>query len=679
MKRFRFFQMKKIIGIAFLLLLQKTFFAQETKSYELSSPGKKITLAIEAGPKLKWSLKMESQTILVPSAISIKLRDGEIWGSGAKILSSKSGHVNTKFAAIHYKKDSVTDHYNQLTLFCKGDYGIVFRLYDDGAAYRFFSNKKDSLTIEAEEANFNFAEDNLAYIPYVNDPHNHDIYETSFENVYEHIRLSGFKKDSLAFAPVLVELANGGKAVISEADLEDYPGMFLGQGSQENSLRGRFAPAVLEEFESPYNDAQSLVKKRADYIARTAGTRSFPWRIIVISEQDKDLLNNDMVYRLASAPRIKDLSWIKPGKVAWDWWNDWNISHVDFRAGINTETYKYYTDFAAANHIEYILLDAGWSDGKDLMKVVPALNLPEIIDYAARKNVGVWLWAGSLPMARKMDLVLSNYSKMGIKGFKIDFMDRDDQRMVEFYYEVSRKAAENKLMLDFHGAYKPTGLQRTFPNVMNFEGVRGMENAKWSNTDFPMYDVTIPFIRMIAGPMDYTPGAMRNANKDNFRPIYAAPMSQGTRCHQLAMYIIFESPFEMLSDNPTNYRRDQESVDFIASVPTVFDETLALDGKVGEYAVLARRKADSWFLGAMGNWKEHDISINLSFLGDGHYEAEVFKDGINADREASDYKREVVDLSGKDKFSVHLSTGGGWVARIYRADSGRDQRNLPGK
>ncbi len=441
--------------------------------------------------------------------------------------------------------------------------------------------------------------------------------------------------------------------------------MFLQQGSQENSLTGRFAPAVLEEVESPYNDAQSLVNKRADYIARTGGTRNFPWRVIVISESDKDLLNNDMVYRLASPPRIKDLSWIKPGKVAWDWWNDWNISHVDFRAGINTATYKYYIDFAAANHIEYILLDAGWSDSKDLMKIEPALNLQEIIDYGARNNVGVWLWGGSLPMVKKMDQVLSTYSRMGIKGFKIDFMDRDEQKMVQFYYQVAGKAAENKLMLDFHGAFKPTGLQRTYPNAMNFEGVRGMENAKWSNTDFPLYDVTIPFIRMVAGPMDYTPGAMINANKNNFRAVNAAPMSQGTRCHQLAMYVVFEAPFEMLSDNPTNYKREQESTNFIAAVPTVFDETLALDGKVGEYVVLAIRKADSWFLGAMSNWNERDISIDLSFLGDGHFEAEVFKDGINADREASDYKREVLKLSRKDKLSVHLSTGGGWVARIY--------------
>jgi alpha-glucosidase len=412
---------------------------------------------------------------------------------------------------------------------------------------------------------------------------------------------------------------------------------------------------------------QALVTKRADYVAKTQGTRSFPWRVVIISTSDKDLLNNDMVYRLASPSRVEDVSWIKPGKVAWDWWNDWNISHVDFRVGVNTSTYKYYTDFAAANHIEYILLDEGWSDDRDIMKIVPDVNLQEIIDYAKQKNVGVWLWMGSYPLDQKMDEAFATYSKMGVKGFKIDFMDRDDQNMVEYYYRVAKTAAANHIMIDFHGAYKPTGLQRTYPSVVNVEAVHGMEQLKWSNPDMPKFDVTIPFIRMVAGPMDYTPGAMRNATKESFRPINSSPMSQGTRCHQLAMYVMYEAPFEMLSDNPTIYMREPESLNFIASVPTTFDETIALDGKVGEYAAIARRKNDTWFVGAMGNWDAHDITLDLSFLKDGNYEAEIFKDGINADRDATDYKREGIKVSAKDKINVHLSTGGGWVARIYSA------------
>jgi alpha-glucosidase len=373
-----------------------------------------------------------------------------------------------------------------------------------------------------------------------------------------------------------------------------------------------------------------------------------------------------MVYRLASPSRVEDVSWIKPGKVAWDWWNDWNISHVDFKAGINTETYKYYIDFAAANHIEYILLDEGWANSLDIMDIVPEVNLQEIINYGNQKNVGVWLWGGWLPLDKKIDEALSKYSKMGIKGFKIDFMDRDDQKMVQFFYRMAKKAAQYHLLIDYHGAYKPTGMQRTFPNILNVEAVHGMEQLKWSNPDMPKFDVTIPFIRMVAGYMDYTPGAMRNATKQAFRPINSMPMSQGTRCHQLAMYVMYEAPFEMLSDNPTIYMREQESVNFMSTVPTIFDETVALDGKVSEYAIIARRKGDIWYVAAMNNWDARDIVINLSFLKDGNYEAEIFKDGINADRDATDYKREVIGVSANDKLNVHLASGGGWAARIYR-------------
>src|SRR6266536_2275336 len=601
--------------IIVLIIAVNSLHAQKSKIFTLSSPDGNIQLKIEAGDKLQWSVMHQSTTVIAPSPVSLQLQSGETLGDNAKISSSKTEKINNKIAALHYKKDTIVDNYSQLTLKCKGDYGIIFRAYNDGAAYHFFT----------------------------------------------------IKKDTVAFTPVLVELNDSKKAVITEADLEDYPGMFLTNGKNANSLRGDFASYVLEDKQGGHNSLQAFVTKRADYIARTQGTRSFPWRIVIISSSDKELLNNDMVYRLASPSRVEDTSWIKPGKVAWDWWNDWNISHVDFRAGINTETYKYYIDFAAANHIEYILLDEGWADSKDIMKIVPEINLQEIIDYGKQKEVGNWLWGGWLPLDQKIDEALPKYSKMGIKGFKIDFMDRDDQKMVQFYYRMAKKAAEYHLMIDYHGAYKPTGLQRTYPNIVNIEAVHGMEQEKWANRDMPKFDVTIPFIRMIAGPMDYTPGAMRNANKENFRPINSQPMSQGTRCHQLAMYVMYEAPFEMLSNNPTIYMKEPESLNFIASVPTTFDETVALNGKVGEYAAIARRKNDTWFIGAMSNWDAHDITIDLSFLKDGNYEAEIFKDGINADRDATDYKREGIKVSAKDKINVHLSTGGGWVAKIYPA------------
>ena len=657
---------KKILQPVLILFISSLVHAQKSKSFNITSPDGNIQLKVGAGSKLQWSVTHQSQAIIAPSSISLKLQSGEVLGDNAQITSSKNEKVNNKIAALNYKKDTVEDNYTQLTLNCNGDYGVIFRAYNDGVAYRFFTKKNDSIIIQSEEADFNFTDDEYAYIPYSNQPHNHDKYECSFENTYQHIKLSQFVKDTVAFAPVLVELANNKKAVITETDLEDYPGMFLTNGKILTGLSGDFAPYVLEDKQGGHNNLQAYVTKRADYIARTNGTRSFPWRVVVISTSDKDLLNNDMVYRLASPSRVEDVSWIKPGKVAWDWWSDWNISHVDFKAGINTQTYKYYIDFAAANHIEYILLDEGWANSLDIMQIVPEVNLQEIIDYGKQKNVGVWLWGGWLPLDKKIDEALGKYSKMGIKGFKIDFMDRDDQKMVQFYYRMAKKAAEYYLMIDYHGAYKPTGLQRTFPNILNIEAVHGMEQLKWSNPDMPQFDVSIPFIRMIAGPMDYTPGAMRNGTKETFRPINAMPMSQGTRCHQLAMYVMYEAPFEMLSDNPTTYMREQECLNFMSNVPTTFDETVELDGKVSEYAAIARRKGDSWYVGAMSNWNARDITIDLSFLKDGNYEAEIFQDGINADRDATDYKKEVKQVSSKDKLTVHLSNGGGWVAKIRR-------------
>jgi len=373
-----------------------------------------------------------------------------------------------------------------------------------------------------------------------------------------------------------------------------------------------------------------------------------------------------MVQKLASPPRFTDHSWIKPGQVAWDWWNDWNISHVDFKAGINTATYTYYIDFAAANRIPYIIMDEGWSAKKDLASIVPAIDLKAIIDHGRRKGVDVILWALWNNVTEQMDTVFPLYAGMGVKGFKIDFIDRDDQLAVASTYAIARKAAEHRLLVDYHGVFKPTGLQRTYPNVIGYEGVKGMENVKWSNDEVPRYDVTIPFIRMMAGPMDYTPGAMRNAAKANFRPVHSMPMSQGTRCHQLAMYVVYEVALQMLSDNPTAYMREQECTDFITSVPTTFDETVALDGRVGEFAAIARRKGDTWYVGAMTNWDARELPIDCSFLGAGTYAAVVMKDGVNADRDATDYTKETLTITSRDTVKIRLAPGGGWTARITK-------------
>jgi alpha-glucosidase len=659
----------KTFLLASTILAASNLAAQQPKTYTISSVDGKIKCTVSAGAQLTWSVASEQQTVIAPSTISMQLNNGEVLGKNMRIASAKTAVVNTSIPAIMYKKDIVVDNYNQLTINCKGNYGITFRAYNDGVAYRFFTTKKDSVFVQSEEANFAFDNDYTSLFPYANDPRDKkDLFQTSFEAFYQDRKLSAqLHNDSMALLPVLINLANGKKAVITEANLEHYPGMYLSKKESSSlTLNGRFPAYPAEAALGGYNNINYVVTKRDNYIAKTKGTNTFPWRTVVIASADKELANNDMVYRLAEPSRITDVSWIKAGKVAWDWWNNRNLSNVDFKSGINTATYKYFIDFAATNKLEYVILDGGWSSRGGLLTVNPNLDLPALISYGKQKGVDLILWASWSAMMRQMDTVMAHYSAMGIKGFKIDFIDRDDQWATASTYTIAAKAAQHHLLIDLHGMYKPEGLIRTYPNVVNYEGVKGLENSKWGPVyDAPKYDVTIPFIRMLAGAMDYTPGALHNVNTANFIPSNGAPMSQGTRCHQLAMYTIFEAPLQMLSDNPTDYIKEQESTDFIAKVPTVFNETTALDGKVGEYVAIARRKGDTWFIGAMTNWTERDIIIDLSFLKSSGYEAEIFRDGVNADKKPTDYKRVIQKVNANDKLTVHLAPGGGWTARIY--------------
>ena len=658
---------KRLLGSLIVILMSTTIIsAQKIKSYEIKSFDGNITLNVETGAKLQWSVKSAEQQIIAPSAISLQLESGEILGENVKILSSKTEKADNVLAPFNYKKSAITDQYNQLTINFKGDFGIIFRVYNEGVAYRFSTKKKGELLIKNEEANFNFTADYKAFIPYMWDYRDGKIFNSSFEALYKEINISKFASDSLAFLPVLVDVGNNRKVVILEADLEEYPGMYLNINQTHIGFKGVFAPYPLEAKLGGYGGINYIPTKRADYIARVNGTRNFPWRIIVISNHDKELLNIDIVQKLASPSKIADITWIQPGQVAWDWWNDRNISHVDFKAGMNTPTYKYYIDFAAANKIKYIIIDGGWSEELNLTKIVADINLQEIIDYGSQKGVGVILWATWYAVTQQMDKVFPLYSKMGVKGFKIDFVDRDDQVAVASLYEIAKNAADYHLLVDYHGVFKPTGLQKTYPNVIGYEGVKGLENYKWAVEDQPRYVVSIPFIRMMAGPMDYTPGAMRNSNKANYRPINSNPMSQGTRCQQLAMYVVFEAPLQMLSDNPTIYMREQECTDFITSVPVTFDETVPLDGKVGEYLALARKKGAIWYVGAMTDWAARDLSLDFSFLGAGDFQAVIFKDGINADRDGTDYKKEVIKISSSTKLNIHLAPGGGWAGKIEK-------------
>ena len=660
--------MKKINLIPALFLVSLVCSAAP-KTYSVTSPDGRLIVNVGTGDRLTYSLSMEEDVLVQPSEIAMLLDDGVIYGGNAKVRKVSRKSVNEKILTDFYKKAEVDDRYNELTLkFQK--FSLVVKVYDDGAAYRFVSHSKLPFIVKSEKASFSFQDESAAWIPYVSQ--HKETLETqcfnSFESTYAHAELTDWDRNSLAFMPVLVDVGKGRKVCLMEAELLDYPGMFLYNGDGDSQLEGYFAAYPKELERGGHNNLQMLVKSRESYIAECEPGAAFPWRILSVSERDAQMADNDMVYRLSKAPE-GDFSWVKPGKVAWEWWNSWNVQGVDFKAGVNNDTYKHYIDFAAEYGVEYVILDEGWAvSGKaDLFQVVPEIDVKELVDYAGERGVGIILWAGYNAFADDMEKVCSYFSEMGVKGFKIDFMDRDDQLMAEFHHKAAQMCAKYHLLCDFHGTYKPTGLHRTYPNVINFEGVHGLEQCKWADHrtfDQVTYDVTVPYIRMAAGPMDYTQGAMTNATRNNFRAIYDEPMSQGTRCRQLAEYVVFESPLNMLCDSPVKYRAASECARFIAEIPTVWDETVALDGKVAEYISLARRSGDVWYVGVLTGWQPRALEIDLSFLPEGEYKVEVYQDGANAGVFATDYKKYEMTMPADRKLSAVMAPGGGWVAKI---------------
>lgn len=640
------------------------------KDYVLRSPDEKLLVTIETGNGISYTLKHDGDLLLDRSEIGMYMTDGTVFGGYLNVKKASTRTVSETIKSIMYKKAEIKDEFNELTLKFK-DFSLIFRAYDDGMAYRFVSHKEEAYNVDYETAEFNFAKDWNMWAAYVCQ-HTETLesqYYNSFENQYSYTPISEWNKDRLAFLPLMVEGPKGKKIVVTESDLFDYPGMYLYNKDSGKKLTADFAPYPKEVRQGGHNNLQLEVQNRHPYIARCIGNDKFPWRIVAVSEDDIQMADNDMVYRLARpADPASNWSWVKPGKVAWDWWNDWNIKGVDFKSGINNDTYKYYIDFASENGIEYVILDEGWSvNGEaDLFQVVPEINLTELVRYAANRNVGLILWAGYWAFDRDMEKVCKHYSSMGIKGFKVDFMDRDDQHMVQFHQRAAMTAAKYKMLVDFHGTYKPSGLNRTYPNVINYEGVHGLEQMKWSpeNVDQVTYDVTVPYIRMMAGPMDYTQGAMRNASRGNYRPVNSEAMSQGTRCRQLAEYVVFESPLNMLCDSPSNYMEEKECLEFIAEIPTVWDETKGLCGEVGKYIAMARRNGSDWYVGAMTDWSDRGLTLDLSFLPEGNYTVVLYRDGVNADRVACDYRKETINLPADRQLKIKMAPGGGFAAKI---------------
>lgn len=650
--------------LSLLLLIGNASFAAKEKKYVLSSPDGTLKVEISAGNELAYQVMHGNDTILSHSNIGLVLENGTIVGKTPRITGERRRKIKDNIESPFYRFKEFVATGNELDLKLKGGFGIIFRAYNEGVAYRFYTTQSSDIIIKEEQAEFNFKEDYTAYLPYTTN--DKKPMAMAYQNVYDITPLSK-AQPKLAFLPVTVDCGSV-KLTLLESDLEAYPGMFVQSQQGKYGLKGVFAPYPAKTDFYPWRK-QEYVTETTDFISRSRGSRSYPWRVLAITEKDTDMPVNNLVYALASPNRIGDTSWIKTGKVAWDWWNDWNLKGVPFKAGINMDTYKYYIDFASRNGLEFIVLDEGWYDPKsgDMLTVIPELDLPELIAYGKSKGVEIVLWTVFNVLDSQLEAACKKYADMGIKGFKVDFLDRDDQTAVEMVYRIAEMTARYKLTLDLHGIYKPTGINRTYPHIINFESVFGMEEVKWTDikNNMPLYDVTFPYIRMMAGPVDYTPGAMRNATKADWRAMYYTPASMGTRCHQLAAYIVHDSPFTMLCDAPTNYLNEQECVDFIASLPVEVDSTFIASGELGKYIVTVRKKDVNWYIGGMTNWDERDVQLDFSFLPEGvSYTAVLFKDGVNANKQAEDYRKETIRIDKDSRLTLHLASGGGFAMKL---------------
>ena len=627
--------LKKLLALATLFIIYGSHLS--AKVYTVSSPDGRNVVTVDDGLNITIShsgkqvmtIKADQTYCLFPHWEQNVPTLGLKRSHTGNIKGARTSRIAESIQAPFYRQRKFDIEGNQLDLKLRDGFGMQVRAYDEGVAYRFYTTNKKGTIIADETADFCFPEDAKAWLAY--STNDEKPFAMAFQNYYDETHLSK-AKDKYIFLPATIESGDV-KVTILESDLRAYPGMFVKADGLH--LRAAFAkyPKRMDYYKWR---GMSYVAETEDYIAKSKGPRTYPWRVMAITEQDTEMPVNNLVYALATPNQIGSTDWIKPGKVAWDWWNDWNLKGVDFEAGINTRTYQYYIDFAAKNHIPYVVLDEGWYDSN---------VLDEHLTEACEK-----------------------YAKMGVKGWKVDFMDRNDQTAVEMAERLAKTCAQYQLFLDYHGFYAPTGMSRTYPNILNYEGVFGMEEARWAKkeTDMPRYDVTFPFIRMMAGQVDFTPGAMRNGTKENWVECYQNPVSMGTRCHQLACYIVHDSPFTMLCDTPTNYEREQPCVDIITSLPDTFDETKIIQGKLGSYIIVARRNGSDWYLGGQTNWDGRDVELSLDILPPGTYQATIVSDGINANHNAEDYRIEQKTLTTNDQLSLKMANGGGFLIKLIK-------------
>ena len=639
-----------ISAILFLAFQVSAEAFTKDKTYQLSSPDKTLKVKLNVGDSITYSISYKRSNVILPSVIAMVLQNKTL-GKAAVVKE------------IHSLK---SEAFNELAVhFFDEDYSLIFRAYNEGIAYRFVTNIRDSIQVINEKATFNMAGSPAAIVQET------DNY-TSWEGPYlKYASIAEISEGKRATTPALFDYKdNGIKVVIAESDLFDYPGMYIQK--QGAGYQGDWANYPTKTEMGSWGNFISVVKQRAAFLAKTNGKRYFPWRIIMATDDDKDLLNNHLVRKLARPSLVKDTDWIKPGKAAWEWWHDAMLPGANIPSGManrNTALYNYYVDFAANNNLEYLMIDAGWSDNYDITKVNPKLDVRGVIKRAKEKHVGVFLWCVGSTLLKDLNGNLDFLNSIGAAGIKVDFFDRDDQQAIQWIELIAKEAAKRKLMVNVHGCSKPTGLEKTYPNIVNYEAVRGAESDKWDYTIHPDHHLVIPFLRMLAGPFDYTPGAMRNKTKADFKPIDPGlPSGQGTRCHELAMFVIYNQPFAMLADSPTEYEQSPETMNFLSAVPTVVDQTKVLDAKLAEYAVMAKRKGDKWFVGAMTNWTERNLKLDFGFLEPGlNYTAQVYTDAKDANSNATHYDLKTITVNNTMKMDLKLSSGGGAVLMIEKS------------
>jgi len=633
-----------------LCLLGIPFMRGYAQQYVLKSPDDRLSIGVDLKDSISYSVQLRGRELISSSAIGMTLGD-RVLGKSPKVKQVKRS-----------KSLKPDDQYNELNITFSDQYSLIFRAYDEGVAYRFVTRIKDSVTVKSEQAGFNLTGSPEAVYPET------DVF-TAWELSYARYNsIAAIPEGKKAITPALFsDTASGVKVVIAESDLLDYPGMYLLKA--QGRIQGEWAKYPSKTVMGSWGDFVSVVKERENFIARTNGTRVFPWRVIIATDDDRDLLNNHLVYKLARPSVLGNTLWIRPGKAAWEWWHDALLPGSALPSGMdnrNTALYKYYIDFAAAQHMEYLMLDAGWSDNYDLLKVKERVDVKELIRYGKSKNVGVFLWCVGSTLLKDLDKNLDFLQSIGAAGVKVDFFDRDDQLAIQWFERIAKAAAKRKLLVNFHGCSKPTGLQKAYPNILNYEAVRGAECSKWDYSANPDQHLLYPFIRMIAGPMDYTPGSMRNRTRENFKPVDPGlPATQGTRCHELAMFVVFDQPLAMLCDSPTEYEKYPDIMKFLSAVPTVFDETKVLDAKLGEYALMAKKKQGKWFVGAMNNWHQKTLKLDFSFLKDDKiYTADIYTDAGDAGQNAEHYVHQTIKVTKDTKIDLQLANGGGAVAYV---------------